>query len=189
VGGTALAVQLGHRVSVDLDFIFDGEQLNIASIKRNIIKIFPGSRILRQDHNWQIDFVIDRVKLTFFSSGAVGIPLKIIDFSIPAGKINIAEPKAVAALKFSAIAQRNTIRDYYDLYYLARYEIPLEKLISFTKEHLPNLSPVTYCETIVYTRDLAEDSIAEHLAPKEIIDKEQIAEFFRNELIRIKDSI
>ena len=45
VGGTALAIQLGHRVSEDLDFIFDGEQLNVASIRRNIIKLFPGSSL------------------------------------------------------------------------------------------------------------------------------------------------
>ncbi len=41
VGGTALAMQLKHRLSEDLDFVFDGEELNINQIKRNIKKLFP----------------------------------------------------------------------------------------------------------------------------------------------------
>lgn len=189
VGVTALAIQLEHRLSEDLDFIYDDEHLKTAALKRNVLKAFPESMIIRQDYDWQIDFIINNVKVTFFSSGAVTIPFKVVDYSFPHGNINIAKPKAIAALKFSAISQRNTIRDYYDLYILSRTKIPLEDLISFTKEKLPNLSPVTYCETLVFTKDLDEESISEHLSPKEIINKEQIAEFFRTELIRIKKII
>jgi predicted nucleotidyltransferase component of viral defense system len=36
VGGSALALQLGHRQSEDLDFIFDGEKIDPTGIKRFI---------------------------------------------------------------------------------------------------------------------------------------------------------
>ena len=49
VGDTALAIQIKHRLSEDLDFVFDGEDLNINLIKRNINKLFPNHRIIRQD--------------------------------------------------------------------------------------------------------------------------------------------
>lgn len=58
VGGTALSIQIRHRLSEDLDFVFDGEELDIHSIKRNIKRIFPDHRIIRQDYKWQIDFII-----------------------------------------------------------------------------------------------------------------------------------
>lgn len=189
VGGTALSIQIRHRFSEDLDFITDDEEINPNLIKRNISKIFPGYKIIRQDHHWQIDLLIDNVKVTFFSAGAVAIPFKVLVYTYPEDKINIAKARIIAVLKFSAIAQRNTFRDYFDLYCLAKYHIPLLDLINFTKELMPGLSPVTYTETLVYTDDIEEESIAAHLSPREQVDKEQIAAFFTQELIRIKEHI
>ncbi|MCK5135830.1 MAG: nucleotidyl transferase AbiEii/AbiGii toxin family protein [Bacteroidales bacterium] len=189
VGGTALAIQIKHRLSEDLDFIIDEEELNVNLIKRNIKKIFPKYRIIRQDHNWQIDILINDVKVTFFSSGAVAIPFSVKEYSFNESKINIAKAKVIAVLKFSAIAQRNTIRDYYDLYCLSRYHYSLLELITTTKEMIPNLSPVTYTETLVYTNDIEEEDISAHLSPAEIISKDQIAAYFTNELIKIKEEL
>jgi predicted nucleotidyltransferase component of viral defense system len=187
VGGTALSMQIKHRYSEDLDFIFDDEELNVNSIKRNIKRTFPDHRIIRQDHSWQIDFLVNDVKLTFFSAGAVAIPFCVKDYSFSKGKINIAELKVIGALKFSAIAHRNTIRDYYDLYYLTRHHLNLLELVTFTKKLFPNISPVTYTETLVYTKDIDEEDISSHLSPAEMVNKEQIAAFFTKELIKIKE--
>ncbi len=49
VGETALSLQIGHRLSVDLDFIFDGNELNMRTIKRIIASVFPEHRIIRQE--------------------------------------------------------------------------------------------------------------------------------------------
>ncbi|HDS06038.1 MAG TPA: hypothetical protein ENO05_00295, partial [Bacteroides sp.] len=113
VGGTALAIQIKHRLSEDLDLLFDGEELPVAQIRRNILKVFPDHRITRLDHPWQIDFLIDQVRVTFFSSGAIAIPPNLKKHSFKENGLNIASEKLIAALKFSAIAQRNTLRDYY----------------------------------------------------------------------------
>jgi len=189
VGGTALAIQIKHRLSEDLDFITDKEELNVSLIKRNISKVFPNYRIIRQDHNWQIDLLINNVKVTFFSAGAVAITFSVKDHSFTEGKINIAEAKMIAVLKFSAIAQRNTIRDYYDLYYLSRYHYSLLELITFTKEINPNLSPITYTETLVYVKDIDEQDISSHLSPVEIVTKNQMAGYFIQELRKIKEKL
>jgi predicted nucleotidyltransferase component of viral defense system len=189
VGGTALSMQIKHRLSEDLDFVFDGDELNTNQIKRNIKKLFPSFRIIRQDHKWQIDFSIDEVKITFFSTGAIALPFEVRTYSFRDNNMYIAEARAIAALKFSAIAQRNTIRDYYDLYYLSRYHYPLLELINFTREVNPNLSPITYTETLVYTKDIAEDNISSHLSPAEKVNKDQMAAFFSQELIKIQELI
>jgi len=189
VGGTALAIQIKHRLSEDLDFVFDGEDLNINLIKRNINKLFPNHRIIRQDHNLQIDVLVNEVKVTFFSTGAVAIPFSVREYSFAEEKLNIARAKAIAALKFSAVAQRNTIRDYYDLYCLSRYHFPLLELITFTKKLLPNLSPITYSETLVYVKDIEEQDMFSHLSPVEIVTKDQIAAYFIQELKKIKEEL
>jgi hypothetical protein len=189
VGGTALALQTGHRLSEDLDFMSDDEELNGITIKRNIAKLFPGYRIIRQELPWQIDFVINNVKVTFFSAGAIAVPFQVSRYSFKHKGINICFVKTIASLKMAAIAQRNTIRDYYDLYYITRYHIPLKEVIDQTKQLIPGLSPVTYTGTLIYTADIEENSIASHLAPAELVTKEQIATFFTAELRKIKNEI
>ena len=189
LGGTALAIQIGHRLSLDLDFLLDAEELNSNRIKRDLGKVFPGYRVTRQDHPWQIDCTIEQIRVTFFSAGAIAVPAGLGEHAAAYNRIRIATPRLIGALKFSAIAQRNTIRDYYDLYMLTKYQLPLLQLINFTKEVLPNLAPITYTETLVYTKDIDERSIGSHLCPIEVVDKEQIAAFFTEELKKIREEI
>jgi len=186
VGGTALALQLGHRQSEDLDFIFDGEKIPTTSIKREISKRFPKYRIIREDKDYQLDFLINQVRITFFSSGAVLVPFKVKDFSEKHQNMNIASIEIISVLKMATLAQRNTLRDYYDLYFIAKHIIPLGRIIEQSKKMLPNIAPITYAETIIYTKDILEDSIENHLNPKEIVTKEQISAFFIEELKKIR---
>lgn len=101
----------------------------------------------------------------------------------------ICKAKTIASLKMATIAQRNTIRDYYDLYMLARDHFPLKEMISQTKKLIPGLSPITYTETLIYTNDIEEQTLENHLMPKEKISKEQISAFFIQELRKIKNEI
>ena len=186
VGGTALSLQLGHRQSEDLDFLFDGEKIPATSIKRAIAKAFPDYKLIREDKEYQLDFLINRVKVTFFSTGAVLIPFVVREYSQKHRNLNIAQTDIIAVLKMATLAQRNTIRDYYDLYFIAKHLIPLQQIIERSKTMLPNISAITYTETIIYTDDLPENSIAGHLHPKEVVTKEQIASFFIEELKRLR---
>jgi len=139
VGGTALALQLKHRISEDLDFIFDDEFLNNTSIKRNINSLFADHKIIKEDDKYQIDFVISDVKVTFFSAGSVIIPFKVMDYSFNYKNLNIAEAEIIGVIKLIAITQRNTIRDYYDLYYLSKHKVSLNEIINRAKKLVPNL--------------------------------------------------
>jgi len=189
VGGTALAMQIEHRMSEDLDFVIDAEKLNIQAIKRNIAKLFPDHKIIRQEAPWQIDFIINNVKVTFFTTGAVAIPFKVNQHTFRFNNIAVCKAKTIASLKMATIAERNTIRDYYDLYILTKYHYSLKEIILQTKQLIPNLSPITYTETLIYTKDIEEKSLDSHLMPAENITKEQIADFFVDQLRKIKNEI
>ena len=186
VGGTALALQLGHRQSEDLDFIFDGEKIDPVGIKRFIARIFPDYRLIRQESGYQLDFLVKGVKLTFFSTGAVMIPFPVRKHTFLYNNINITDVTTISTLKMATISQRCTIRDYYDIYYLAKYILPLSEIYAKTKFLIPNLSPITYSETIIYTKDIPESTLGSHLFPREIVSKDQIADFFIEELIKMR---
>lgn len=185
VGGTALSLQIGHRQSEDLDFIFDGEKIQSVSIKREISKHFPNHILIREEKDYQLDYLVNNVKLTFFSTGAVMIPFNVKDFSAKFDNINIATVEILATLKIATLTQRNTIRDYYDLYFIAKNIIPFNEIIKQSKKMLPNISPITYSETIIYTDDIQEESIENHLNPIELVTKHQISEFFISELKKL----
>ena len=131
------------------------------------------------------DFVINDVKVTFFTSDAVNIDFQVIKYSFNYKNINIATIDCVTALKFSAIAQRNTIRDYYDLYFIAKHESDLNSMINKTKVLLPHLSPITYTETLAYIDDIDEMDLSSHLRPKENITKSEIRDYFVAELKKL----
>ena len=186
VGGTALSLHLAHRLSEDLDFMFDGKFLESRTIMKFITNVFKGEfKLIKQDNDHQLDFIIKEVKVTFFTNDAVNINFEVKDHSVPYNEINIATVEIISVLKINTLAQRNTIRDYYDLYYIAKNIIPLGMIIKKSKERLPNIADITYSETIVYIDDLKEDSVDEHLFPKEFVTKNQIADFLSAELKKI----
>ncbi len=155
----------------------------------NFFSDLPDYRIIRQELNWQIDLLITNVKVTFFSTGAIALPFSVKNHSFSYKTINICKAKTIASLKMAAIAQRNTIRDFYDLYTLVKYHFSLIEIIGQTKKLIPNLSPITYTETLIYTRDIEESSIDNHLMPKEVITKDHIAEFFIHEIRKIREEV
>jgi predicted nucleotidyltransferase component of viral defense system len=183
VGGTALAVQLQHRLSEDLDFIYDGDFLNSNEVKKFIDKRFKGNyKIIKQDNDHQLDFLIDGIKVTFFTSGSVMLPFKVRENSFKYKETNIATVEIISVMKLNALTQRNTIRDYYDLYFIAKNNYPLKNIFQLSKNLLSNISEITYTETIVYVDDIKEESISNHLKPRELVTKFEIAEFFMNEI-------
>jgi len=188
VGGTALSLQLGHRQSEDLDFIFDSEKIDNTGIRRFLARKYPDHRLIREEKGFQLDFFVREVKLTFFSTGAVVVPFNVMKPSIKVGKLHIAPVNILACLKMATITQRCTMRDYYDLYYIAKHVMPLTDIFTLTKQLVPNLSPITYSETLLYTRDIPEETIGSHLAPVEVVTKEEITDFFTGEIRKMKSS-
>jgi len=186
VGGTALSLRLGHRQSEDLDFIFDGEKLPDMAIKRKIDKMFPRYNLIRYERGYQLDYIVNGVKLTFFSTGAIALPFDVMPYSTAYKYINVASVEIMPVLKMAAIAQRSAFRDYYDLYYLAKHIIPFTEILQKCKLLLPNVSAITYTETLVYTDDIEEDSIGKHLWAKESVTKRDIADYFATQIQKLK---
>lgn len=182
VGGTALSLIAGHRESEDLDFISIDIDLNVSAIKRFFSSNFTTYRIIRIDGNYQIDLLVNGVKVTFFSPKAIGIDFNVSFGATSMQYISVASIETIAVLKINAISQRNTMRDYYDLYFIAKHHIKLPSLIETVKKMLPNLSPIIYSETLLFVKDIPENDISSHLNPVEKITKNEIANFFKQEL-------
>lgn len=113
VGGTAIALYLGHRRSIDFD-MFKKTRLNH---KKNIDKLnafgFPLT-ITRQVEE-QMNLIVNDVKLTFFE----------YPFDIPAnnkfeGYAKLPSLLDLSAMKAFALGRRSKWKDYVDLYYILK---------------------------------------------------------------------
>ena len=141
-GGTALALQLGHRQSVDLDFFC--EKGLPESITESLTAL--GSLTVTRADPTTFDGTLDNVKVSFFSYTYPRLyPTLLFD------GIALADPRDIAAMKVLAISQRCTRKDFIDLYVLLRIYSLAEifeffdakfKPVSYLRTHL--LKSITY---------------------------------------------
>lgn len=128
VGGTAIALHLGHRRSIDFD-LFTSGRLKKQSIKRTIDRHqCPVSEVLFEDSE-QLHLVVHDVKLTFFS-----YPYQIdapVDFE---QIIHMPDLLTLAAMKAYALSSRAKWKDYVDLYILLRDHFSLAQISEKSKD-------------------------------------------------------
>jgi hypothetical protein len=122
VGGTAIALYLGHRRSIDFD-LFTPAIVKKQSIKRKIdLHRYPVDQILFEDSE-QIHFVINSVKITFYS---FRYPIKaVVDFE---QIIKTPDLLTLSAMKAYALGGRAKWKDYVDLYFLLRDRFSLREI-------------------------------------------------------------
>ena len=159
-GGTALALQLGHRISIDLDLFtireFDSnhllEQLNAdfkvnqASAAKNTLNMF-------------IDYKDQRIKVEFIRHN-----YPVIDDFIEEDGIRLYSIKDIAAMKLNAIANRGSKKDFYDLYaLLSRYS--LVDLVNFFKNKYQVNNAFTVIKSLTYFADAELEPDPKSIAP------------------------
>ena len=121
VGGTAIALQTGHRMSIDFD-LFKENLLNKSKIKKKLSLLNVKKQLLFEDGDG-IHFLVDDVKLTFFH---YPFPIKGI-ISIEKG-IKTPDLLTLAAMKFYAMGRRSKWKDYVDIHHLLQNHFTIEQV-------------------------------------------------------------
>lgn len=121
-GGTCLALQIGHRKSVDFDFFIPAD-FNTSDIV-NILTQLGNYQRENEERN-TINGSLNGVRISFF-----GYRYNIIeDFTIY-NNIRLAGMKDIAAMKLEAIAGRGSKKDFIDLFFILQ-QYNLEDIFSF----------------------------------------------------------
>ncbi|MDQ6761328.1 MAG: nucleotidyl transferase AbiEii/AbiGii toxin family protein [Bacteroidota bacterium] len=128
VGGTALALQFGHRVSVDID-LFTDKSFDKTIILSAIIEIYQPERVSKTANG--LTFFIQQIKIDL-CNWAVPFIGKLIEDD----GIRMASPEDIGAFKLDAVVNRKEQKDFYDLYFLlTRYSF--ETLIQSYRQKYP----------------------------------------------------
>lgn len=138
VGGTALSLQLGTRLSEDLDFMRwktdknDRLEIDWPEIKKELETIGRIERVdvLGFDH---VLFVVDGVKLSFYAA-----PRKRISTMheiVIQNNLKAADVVSIGAMKMEMMSRRCRFRDYYDIYSVLKDGAHFDELITTALLH------------------------------------------------------
>lgn len=147
-GGTALALQIGHRISVDFDFFTSKNFKNFELLKR-IEKIFHEYKIsVIQNENDTISVILNNeIKLSFSKLEYSNY------FSLVNTKyFNIAQVKEIAIMKLLALF-RFTYKDYVDIYFILK-ELNLQEIIQSAEKKHSNFDKSLYIKALLSYDDV-----------------------------------
>ena len=153
VGGTAIALLLGHRESIDFD-LFTNKNKNQLKTKANLQSKISDNLVSIFEGKDQAHFILNGVKLTFFNFPHV----------IPVNKVfeGIRMPNllTLAAMKAFALGGRAKWKDYVDLYFILNQGVSLDEII-IQADSLFNSSNSTlfnyrnFMEQLMYYNDVS----------------------------------
>jgi len=157
VRGTALALQMGHRKSVDLDFsgeldieIFDvsnpfGQEYEVERIRNTLnIKIYLINEIKVDVVNYQYHWLEDEVQEE---------------------NLRLASIKDISAMKLSAITGRGTKKDFIDLSFLLD-KFSLKQMMKYYLDKYHDGSEFLVLKSLGYFKDAEDDAMPEMIINK-----------------------
>lgn len=152
-GGTALALQIGHRSSIDFDF-FSPRDINTKKLYKNIEKLFKGCHVLKTHEEKNTLYVfINGVKLSFIS-----YKYKLNKNLLNEKFIKIASVEDIGCMKLSAITSRASNKDYIDLFFILKM-ISLPELLKLAQKSMPQLDMNLILKSLVYFDDIEKEPI------------------------------
>ena len=151
-GGTALALYLGHRISVDFDF-YTKREFDARKLREKFDKRFKKVRELYIAED-TLGLEVNGVGISFFKYPYLLLkPLQKLE------NICLASLEDIAAMKIIAISQRGKRRDFIDIYFLMKY-FGLKEIIDFTLKKYPMFNIYVGLQGLIYFKD-ADDDIGE----------------------------
>lgn len=168
-GGTSLALQIGHRVSVDLD-LFGSRPFE----KDEIMDLADGLGTVRLIHATKNILVLD----------INGVKVDFVNYKYPLlrelrkeSDIRLVSLPDIGAMKLAAITGRGRKRDFTDMFFLMR-QYTLSELLAFYNQKYPDGSEFLVARSLTYFDDADQDESLQLLQPadwpavKETIESE-----------------
>lgn len=178
-GGTALALQIGHRISFDFDF-FTTSFLN-KNLLKDLEKELSGNsfKILGNSIE-ELTFLIDGVKVTFLH-----YPFPRLLPCVNLNGVKAFAPLEIASTKAYTIGRRIEYKDYIDLYFLLKQKgISLRKILDLSeKKYGGSFNSRLFLSQLLLESDVKETTIN---FLNESVTKKEVFRFFEDLVLKFK---
>ena len=180
VGGTGAALQLKHRVSLDLDF-FTKKNIDTKNLIQKI-KTQGKFSIERESENTLIG-IFNGTRLSFLK---YDYPLLFDPKQIKG--IKIADLRDIGCMKIDAVSSRGMKRDFVDLFFICREAISLKNLLSLFKKKYKsvNYNRLHILKSLVYFEDAENNPMPRMILPT---SWQEVKNFFKEEIRKINKNL
>jgi predicted nucleotidyltransferase component of viral defense system len=180
-GGTALALQLGHRRSEDLDFFSELDQVKPDThqeILRALDSLNP--QVMEKAFG---NFVLS---IGGTSVGFFGYGYPLVGQGVSVENVALASLFDIGLMKMDALASRGSRKDFYDLYFVAQ-QISLEELLEKSTTKYPHFRdfPLMFLKYVVLFDNADRDVQPELLIS---VEWSAVKEFFVNQVRQLSQS-
>ncbi len=177
-GGTAAALQLGHRVSVDFDF-FTHEKFVPKTFSARLAKLGDFNEDQADKGTVLGEFKGIKFSIFIYDYPLIFSPLRYVS-------LDIADIRDIAAMKIDAIATRGARRDFVDLYFICKSGYTMTDLIKFYDKKYGMLASnfVHIQKSLVFFNDSEAEEMPRMLKD---ITWENIKKYFEDEVKKISN--
>ncbi|PIZ00456.1 hypothetical protein COY62_02475 [bacterium (Candidatus Howlettbacteria) CG_4_10_14_0_8_um_filter_40_9] len=153
-GGTALAIQLGHRKSIDLDF-FSKDSFDLSPLEKTLVSL--GKFEITGKDEGTLHGILDGVKISFMRYDYRSL-FPFSDFD----GVNLADKRDISAMKIDTISSRGSKKDFVDLYFLL-YEFSIKELIGFYEKKYSEIdyNKIHIVKSLTYFEDADGEPLPE----------------------------
>lgn len=179
-GGTALSLQIGHRLSVDLDFFSSSE--DIPTIRPALEHALAQFSPILSDSSWgNLVYLARDIRIGFYG---YGFPL--VAPLVESEAIRLASIEDIALMKLDAMLSRAARKDFYDLYYICK-NIPIKQLFKLANHKYSSVRDFESQATkrLVYFENAERESEPSLL---EKVSWQTVQEYFRQQAKEIEQS-
>jgi hypothetical protein len=176
-GGSAVALHLGHRRSVDLDFFIARDEFEMDVLLKDLRSL--GQLTIQQQSRGTLNAALDGTQVSFFV-----YPYPLLEDLHTLWQTEVAGLLDLALMKLVSISQRGAKRDFVDLYQVCHTVHTLDRLLARLPEKYPKVTYPSYhiLRSLAYFEDAESDPM-----PKMLISMEwyEVKGFFKGEVRRL----
>jgi hypothetical protein len=174
-GGTGLALQFGHRLSLDLDF-FSEDHFDEEMLLQRVQTLEGFTLVAKAPHT--LHATVQETKVSF-----LGYAYPVLFATNPFLDVAVADPRDIACMKVSAIAGRGTKRDFVDFYLCAKQYGLKEILRLFDEKYAQtHYSRIHILKSLTFFGDAEKDPMPHMLVA---LDWDTVKQFFLRETPRL----
>ena len=173
-GGTALALQLGHRVSVDFDLF------SLQKIEKHLLplvkKTLPADITISVNNAEELTIFADDIKITFLY-----YPFPLVEALTSINALDVLSVREIGITKAYTIGRRGSFKDYVDLYVIITGGFAsLTDIITLSQKKFgAEFNTRLFLEQIIYLEDIEDTDI---LFLTKSISKKEIQQFFEEQV-------
>jgi len=181
IGGTALALQINHRVSEDIDFCkwkitkTEKPQVNRLGIEKELSQVGFAKRDILDTYH--VDYTVKDVKVTFFCNSLYKKPAQLQTTTL-INNVRLADINSIGMMKLEAMMFRSKLRDYYDFFSILQaggnFNLIIDGFLKYTNHDYRTRDVLSL---LADAKRIDSERNINHLLPKYQVAQNEISAF------------